>query len=239
MSKASALKRILNKDIKEIENQKLNDLGIYVQFDEENMLRAKAMITGPKDSLYESGFLFFNIYFPNNYPYAPPDISYVSRNKVRIHPNLYVGSHSSGFGKVCLSILGTWSGPKWTSIMDITSVLITIQSLLDQNPLHHEPGQEKENGSVNNYYNEIIRYETLNTLLIRNFIDPPDGFEIFHEDMIKENSKINKEKTSEEINSLIEKSGNVDKITISVPIYRINSSINYKKLLLNYETLIK
>ena len=239
MSKASALKRILNKDIKEIENQKLNDLGIYVQFDEENMLRAKAMITGPKDSLYESGFLFFNIYFPNNYPYAPPDISYVSRNKVRIHPNLYVGSHSSGFGKVCLSILGTWSGPKWTSIMDITSVLITIQSLLDQNPLHHEPGQEKENGSVNNYYNEIIRYETLNTLLIRNFIDPPDGFEIFHEDMIKENAKINKEKTSEEINSLIEKSGNVDKITISVPIYRINSSINYKKLLMNYETLIK
>jgi len=238
MSKVSSLKRILNKDIKEIENQKLNDLGIYIQFDEENMLKAKAMITGPKGSLYESGFLFFNIDFPNNYPYSPPDVSYVSRNKVRIHPNLYVGSHPSGFGKVCLSILGTWSGPKWTTIMDITSVLITIQSLLDENPLHHEPGQEKENGSINNYYNEVIRYETLNTLLIRNFIDPPFGFEIFHEDMVKENSKINKDKITEEINYLIEKSGNNEKIIISVPIYRINSSINYKKLLLNYETLI-
>ena len=238
MSKASALKRILNKDIKEIENQKLNDLGIYVQFDEENMLRAKAMITGPKDSLYESGFLFFNIYFPNNYPYSPPDISYVSRNKVRIHPNLYVGSHSSGFGKVCWSILGTWSGPKWTTIMDITTVLITIQSLLDQNPLHHEPGQEKENGSINNYYNEVIRYETLNTLLIRNFIDTPPGFEIFHEDMVQEISKMDKPKTIQEINSLIEKSNGIEKITISVPIYRINLAINYKKLLLNYETLI-
>lgn len=238
MSKVSSLKRILNKDIKEIENQKLNDLGIYIQFDEENMLKAKAMITGPKGSLYEYGFLFFNIDFPNNYPYSPPDVSYVSRNKVRIHPNLYVGSHPSGFGKVCLSILGTWSGPKWTTIMDITSVLITIQSLLDENPLHHEPGQEKENGSINNYYNEVIRYETLNTLLIRNFIDPPFGFEIFHEDMVKEISKINKDKITEEINYLIEKSGNNEKIIISVPIYRINSSINYKKLLLNYETLI-
>ena len=59
MSASSALKRILKKDIKEIKNQKLNDLGIYVKFDEENMLKAIAMITGPKDSLYEYGFLFF------------------------------------------------------------------------------------------------------------------------------------------------------------------------------------
>ena len=34
-------------------------------------------------------------------------------------------------GKVCLSILGTWSGPSWTHTMDITIVLLTIQSLLD------------------------------------------------------------------------------------------------------------
>lgn len=239
MSKASALKRILNKDIKEIDNQKLNDLGIYVHFDEEDMFKAKAMITGPKGSLYESGFLFFNIQFPTNYPYSPPDLSYVSRNKVRIHPNLYVGSHNSGFGKVCLSILGTWSGPKWTTIMDITTVLITIQSLLDQNPLHHEPGQEKENGSVNGYYNEVIRYESLYTLLIRNFIDTPPGFEIFHENMVREISKMDKEKTVQEIKELIEKSNGIEKITISVPIYRINSTINYKKLLLNFENLIK
>ena len=58
MSASSALKRILKKDIKEIENQHLNDLGIYVKFDEENMLKATAMITGPKDSLYEYSKFF-------------------------------------------------------------------------------------------------------------------------------------------------------------------------------------
>ena len=48
MSK-SAIKRIINKDIKEIKNNKLNDLGIYIEFNENNLLEAKAMIIGPKD----------------------------------------------------------------------------------------------------------------------------------------------------------------------------------------------
>tara|TARA_Y100001970_G_C14052688_1_gene759815 strand:+ start:363 stop:1073 length:711 start_codon:yes stop_codon:yes gene_type:complete len=236
MSKNSALKRILNKDIKEIENQNLRKLGIYIHFNETNMFEAKAMITGPKGSLYEYGFLFFNITFPNNYPYSPPDISYVSRNKVRIHPNLYVSQHSSGFGKVCLSILGTWSGPKWSTIMDITTVLITIQSLLDNNPLHHEPGQEKNTGKQNELYNEIIRYESINTLLIKNFIDPPYGFDIFHNEMIEEIKNIDKVKLLEKLKGLLKKYPNEN--IIEVPIYRIRLKTNYQELLLKCETNI-
>ena len=192
MSAASALKRIIKKDIREIDNQKLNDLGIYVKFNEENMLTAKAMITGPKDSLYEHAFLFFNIVFPKNYPYAPPDVSYVSRNNVRIHPNLYAGGHTNG-GKVCLSILGTWSGPKWTSIMDITTILLTIQSLLDDNPLHHEPGL-KRSENTNTLYNEIIKYESLNTLLLKNYTDGGQLFVSFREYMDIEINKIGSDK---------------------------------------------
>ena len=67
MASKTALKRILNKDLKEIESKNLNSLGIYIHFDEENLMRAKAMIVGPKGTLYEGGFLFFNISFPNNY----------------------------------------------------------------------------------------------------------------------------------------------------------------------------
>ena len=37
MSASNALKRIVKKDIKEIKNQKLESLGIYVKFDEENI----------------------------------------------------------------------------------------------------------------------------------------------------------------------------------------------------------
>ena len=70
MSGKSAIKRIISKDIKSIENNKLNDLGIFIEFDEENMLHARAIIIGPKDTIYEGGILFFKIFFPNNYPYS-------------------------------------------------------------------------------------------------------------------------------------------------------------------------
>ena len=72
--------------------------------------------------------------------------------------------------------------------MDITTILLTIQSLLDNNPLHHEPGQETNETEMNKLYNEVIKYESIQTLTIQNLIDPPEGFYIFLNDM-KENSK--------------------------------------------------
>ena len=55
-----AIKRIINKDIKSIEYNKLNEQGIFIEFNEENMLNAKTLIIGPTDSLYEGGYFFFN-----------------------------------------------------------------------------------------------------------------------------------------------------------------------------------
>ena len=229
-----AIKRILNKDMKEIQKQNLNSLGIYIDFNEEDILEAKAMIVGPKDSLYEGGFLFFNIRFPKNYPYAPPDVTYVPRNNVRIHPNIYVGNGTGGFGKVCLSILGTWSGPKWTSIMDISTVLIVIQSLLDDNPLHHEPGQENNKTKTNENYNEVIKYESINTLLIKNMIEPMETFHMFHCDMRKE-LDIYKEATIR----YLEDNKNKEKRNIQVGFYRININLDYQRLQKTYHDLLK
>jgi len=229
----SALKRILNKDMKSIQEQNLKNLGIYIEFNEENLYCAKALIVGPEGTLYEGGYLLFNIKFPKNYPYAPPDISYVSRNRVRIHPNLYVGHHSSGFGKICLSILGTWSGPKWTTIMDITTVLLSIQSLLDNNPLHHEPGQEKNTTKVNDYYNEVIEYESINTLLIKNMFDTPNDFECFKDIMI-ENFKKNEKMFLQKIKKRSEKPH-----TLLIPLYRINLHVDYGDVLYRFNYLKK
>lgn len=234
MASKKALKRIINKDVKEIQSHNLNSLGIYIEFNESDMLQAKAMIVGPEDSLYEGGFLFFNIRFPSNYPFSPPDVSYVSRNKIRMHPNIYVGGHSNGQGKVCLSILGTWAGPKWTSIMDITTVLITIQSLLDKNPLHHEPGQENNNTNVNKLYNEVIKYESIKTLTLKNFLDVPEEFEIFIEPM-KENVKKYKPKI---IKTLSENKSQKPK-NINLSFYRISSTINYPELEQSYINLLQ
>ena len=141
-----SIQRIINKDMKSI--QGLNN--IYVEFDEENILSAKTLIIGPEGTCYENALLYFDIVFPNNYPYSPPKLSYIPQNNIRIHPNIYAS------GKVCLSLLGTWSGPSWTSIMDISSILLSIQSLLSENPLRNEPGYETTNGCLNKNYNKQI-----------------------------------------------------------------------------------
>ena len=57
--------------------------------------------------------------------------------------------------------------------MDISTVLITIQSLLDNNPLCHEPGFSNPNNRNNlklySNYNEIISYKTINSLCINKY----------------------------------------------------------------------
>jgi len=225
----SAIKRIINKDLKEIKNIDLNSLGIYINFNEDNFLEANALIVGPNDTLYEGGFLFFKIIFPKNYPFSPPQIKYIPNNKVRIHPNIYAN------GKVCLSILGTWSGPKWTSIMDVTTILLTIQSLLDNQPFHHEPGQDKCPKDIKDAYNEIIYFNTFSSLIIDNYINIPPEFIGFKDNMDDVIFK-NKERISEKLNDI----KNNPKKKISFNFYRMDVNINYEKLFIDYKnTFIK
>ena len=229
-----AIKRIINKDLKSIEHNKLNEQGIFIEFNEENMLQSKAMIIGPPDSLYEGGYLFFNIDFPKNYPFSPPDVSYVPVNKVRIHPNLYIGGHKSGFGKVCLSILGTWSGPQWTTVMDVSTVLLSLQSILDEDPLLNEPGFNRNNKhqkDIINNYNEVIFFENVNSLIIKNYSNIPNGFMIFKDNIVKffNNNYV------KIFNNIIKKCKvNKNKMHIIINIYRINCAIDYDELLNRY-----
>ena len=218
----NAIKRIITKDIKEINKNKLNEQGIFIEFNEANILEAKAMIIGPEGSVYEGGILFFKIFFPKNYPYSPPDVCYIARNRVRIHPNLYTRHHKTGHGKVCLSILGTWSGPKWTSIMDVSTIMLTIQSLLDKNPLLHEPGVT--NPIYINSFNKIIEHENIKTLFLMNTFSIPEGFEIF-----KEAIEMNMIKNKDKIFDIIQKKKNL-KENIKFGVYQLDYNINYSNL---------
>ena len=228
-----ALNRILRKDIKNIEKKAINNLGIYIKFNESNMLSANAIIVGPKDSLYEGGLLLFSIDFPKNYPYVPPKLKYIKNNSVRIHPNFYVN------GKVCLSILGTWAGPGWCSTMDISDIFITIISLLDLNPMSHEPGYENIINKSTKLYNKIIEYNTINSLLIsqaKNIITNKDNEFYCFKDIIINHIVNNYDKFLEKIEILIDNNSDKEEY-INVRLYNITIVINYRNLIVKLKQL--
>jgi ubiquitin-protein ligase len=62
------------------------------------------MMVGPSCTPYEDGLFFFEIQLPNDYPVTPPRVHFLSFCSDRLNPNLYED------GKVCVSLLGTWTG---------------------------------------------------------------------------------------------------------------------------------
>ncbi|KAJ9537673.1 hypothetical protein OSB04_030406, partial [Centaurea solstitialis] len=162
--------RILEKDLPDT---------IFVRVYEERMDLLRAVIIGAEGTPYHDGLFFFDIFFPSNYPSVPPLVHYHSGG-LRINPNLY------NCGKVCLSLINTWTGgPKerWipgTSTM--LQVLVSIQGLiLNTNPYFNEPGYANTNGSAYGEkrsfdYNERTLILSLKTM-VYTMKNPPKNFE--------------------------------------------------------------
>ena len=157
--KKDALRRIIS-DIKELMKNPLTAQGIYYEHDETDMLKGRALIIGPADTPYADGFYFFTFQFPSNYPHAPPKVEFCTGDGVtRFNPNLY------RTGKVCLSILNTWKGEQWSGCQTISSVLLALCTVLNDEPLLNEPGITKTHRDYEGY-NEIIRYKNIEVAIL-------------------------------------------------------------------------
>lgn len=146
----------LTKERDLLARESLQDQGIYHSWDPVDNHKAVALIVGPRETPYAGGFYFFEFLFPNSYPLNPPRVAFCTGDgRVRFNPNLYTN------GKVCLSILGTWDGPSWTSSCTFRTTLLSIQSLLCKKPLQNEPGHELSNGKDCELYSTMLRYENV------------------------------------------------------------------------------
>lgn len=155
------------RDLKEFFSSDIENIQIVPE--EEDISVVHALIHGPEKTPYEKGFFYFIVRFPHNYPITPPSVKLMTtdRQRVRFNPNLYA------CGKVCLSILGTWTGPAWSPANTLLTVLLSIQSLMNEKPYHNEPGFEESKltncpdvkKKVENY-NEIITHETIRVAVI-------------------------------------------------------------------------
>lgn len=213
-----SIKRIF-RDVMNIKKDPLEDQGIYIHWNEEEIYKVKALIIGPENTPYEYGNYLFDITFPTEYPHKPPTVTFQTRHtNIRFNPNLYC------CGKVCVSILNTWSGPQWTSCQSLRSVLLSLQTLLNENPIQNEPGFENENGERSRLYNEILEYQNFNIAILK-MINYPETFDIFIPQMRE--SFIN---NYDKIMSRLKKHTNKN-VNVFSPIYNISVNANYKKLI--------
>jgi ubiquitin-conjugating enzyme E2 Z len=166
-------------DVKEVLDEPMDH--IYYSHDEQNARKGYTMILGPAGTPYEYGFYFFELDFPPNYPFSPPTVLFKNYDGLtRFNPNLYIN------GKVCLSILNTWDGEKWSACQSIRTILLTLITLLNEEPLLNEPGITREHPNFASYH-ALIEYKNIEISILK-YIQKPDlfyPFQVFHPIMVE------------------------------------------------------
>ena len=222
--KKETITRLIH-DVKHIMKNPLIDNGIYYFHDDEDILKGYAVIIGPKDTPYFAGNYFFEFNYPSDYPHSPPMVKYCTNgDNIRFNPNLYVS------GKVCISILNTWRGEQWTSCQSISTILLTLCTLLCNNPLLNEPGVTPGHTDLEKY-TKIIEYKNVEIAIMKMVIKHegvyPTRFDIFYP-YVKEQFLKNRK----DIITYLEKK----KAEISEPLhlttgfYNLNVVVDYTKL---------
>jgi ubiquitin-protein ligase len=165
------------------------DSSIFVRVDESNPMIIRMLVTGPKDTPYDSSCMIFDFYTSETYPTNCPSVKFMNHGNKRFNPNLY------DCGKVCLSILGqSYIGPpssaseRWNETSSLLQIMISIQSqILIEEPYFNEPGYERNIGTSSGdasakSYNENIRQYVMDSAMLA-LLENPKSYPQF-EDVI-------------------------------------------------------
>ena len=100
----------------------MENLGITIECNNTNIYKWLVTMRGPEKSPYEEGIFKLTIDFPENYPFSPPQVNFVTRI---YHCNI------NNSGGICLDILKE----QWSPALTVNKILLSIISLLnDPNP---------------------------------------------------------------------------------------------------------
>lgn len=117
---------------KETEKLKKSPIkGIVVEEEPNNPRHFHVVIDGPLDSPYEGGHFKLELYLPEEYPMVAPKCMFMTKI---YHPNI------DFLGRICLDILKK----NWSPALQISAVLLSIQSLLNE-PNLADPLNEQVN----------------------------------------------------------------------------------------------
>ena len=217
-----AMRRI-QADIQELYQSVYRESGIFYEPIEGNIMNGYACVFGPQGTPYEDCPMLYTFTLPSTYPFDSPVVLFHTYDgRTRFHPNMYTE------GKVCLSIVGTWSGPKWSSIMRISSVLLTLQSIMTENPITNEPGYENANPQLAKSYSGFVEVACMRYILERAESNMhPLQFRPFMEEF-QTRLPAMLERLETRLKRRLEETGEVD--FINVP-YQMQGKSGYKELL--------
>jgi ubiquitin-conjugating enzyme E2 D/E len=143
-----ALKRIKKElsDMKESKNCDISENVSAGPVSDNNLLCWNATLIGAVDTPYEGGIFKLSVNFPNNYPFVPPIIKFITKI---FHPNIHEN------GDICLDILKY----HWSPAYSVSQVLLSILSLLSDpnpdDPLNSEASHLYKSNRI--MYNQRVR----------------------------------------------------------------------------------
>ncbi|CAH8437157.1 unnamed protein product [Schistosoma rodhaini] len=160
---ASAVKA-LQKELKDLNEFPVEGFKVMVS-EEENLFVWDVAIFGPPMTLYEGGYFKARLCFPDDYPYSPPTMHFLSR---MYHPNIYEN------GEVCISILhspgddpqsGELPSERWNPTQNVRTILLSVISLLNEPNIHSAAHVDasvayrkwKESNGVQDEYERVVK----------------------------------------------------------------------------------
>jgi len=145
--------------------------GFRVSATEDNLFVWDVAIFGPPQTLYEGGYFKASMKFPNDYPYSPPTMRFLTKVW---HPNVYEN------GDLCISILhppvddpqsGELPSERWNPTQSVRTILLSVISLLNE-PNTSSPANVdasvmfrrwKDSKGADKEYENIVRKQVLGT----------------------------------------------------------------------------
>ncbi|KAJ4951268.1 hypothetical protein NE237_028100 [Protea cynaroides] len=136
---------LLQQQLKDLLKNPVEGLSVGL-VNESNLFEWSVNIMGPLGTEYEWGTFDAVMEFPQDYPYNPPSVKFVSE---MWHPNVYPD------GRVCISILHPpgedpngyeLACERWSPVLTVESILVSIISMLsspnDESPANVDAAKQ-------------------------------------------------------------------------------------------------